>query len=75
MIPYFVFKNSITHALFVSIGITAAVLILFGIVRSRVIGGTLRDQAETAAMTLILGTVAAGASYGIVYAVNRASGL
>lgn len=73
MIPYFIFTHSTTHALFVSIGITAVVLILFGIVRSRLIGGTLRDQFETAVMTLLLGSVAAGASYGIVYAVDKAS--
>ncbi|KAK0925467.1 Protein ccc1 [Friedmanniomyces endolithicus] len=71
MIPYFAFKN-VTHALFTSIGITALILVVFGYVKALVTGCRHVDAVWSAAQTLLVGAVAAGASYGIVRGVNSA---
>jgi hypothetical protein len=70
MIPYFIFAHTLT-ALYVSIGISAVVLFLFGIVRARLIGASFKDQCMSAGMTMLLGGVAAGVSYGVVYGINQ----
>lgn len=72
MIPYFAMKN-VTHALFVSIGITVVILLGFGYIKNRVTVGTKRAGAYGAVQTLIVGVLAAGASYGIVRAIDSAS--
>ncbi|KAE9376203.1 DUF125-domain-containing protein [Stipitochalara longipes BDJ] len=65
MIPYFI-MHDVTHALFVSIGITALVLLVFGYIKNWVTVGTKKSAFYGAFQTLIVGAVAAGASYGIV---------
>jgi vacuolar iron transporter family protein len=65
MIPYFAMAN-VTHALFVSIGITAAVLLIFGYIKNWVTVGTKRSAFYGAFQTLLVGGLAAGTSYGIV---------
>ncbi|KAH8778942.1 Ccc1 family [Hyaloscypha finlandica] len=65
MIPYFAMSD-VTHALFVSIGITAVVLLVFGYIKNWVTVGTKRSAFYGAFQTLIVGAAAAGTSYGIV---------
>ncbi|KAF2858110.1 DUF125-domain-containing protein [Piedraia hortae CBS 480.64] len=72
MIPYFAIKENVTHALYVSIGITAVILVAFGYAKATFAGCTTRDQTWSALHTLLVGTVAAGVSYGIVRGVNSA---
>ncbi|KAK5130883.1 hypothetical protein LTR08_001604 [Meristemomyces frigidus] len=73
MIPYFAFKNNVNHALFCSIGITTVILIAFGYVKALVTGCKHRDAGWSALQTLVIGTVAAGVSYGIVKGLNSAT--
>jgi vacuolar iron transporter family protein len=70
MIPYFGMQN-VTHALFVSIGITAVVLMVFGYIKNWVTVGTKRSALWGAVQTLIVGAAAAGTSYGIVRAIDH----
>lgn len=69
MIPYFVMHN-VTHALFVSIGITVVILLGFGFVKNWVTIGTKRAGVYGAAQTLFIGVFAAATSYGIVRALD-----
>jgi VIT1/CCC1 family predicted Fe2+/Mn2+ transporter len=69
MIPYFAMRN-VTHALFVSIGITVVILIAFGFVKNFVTIGTKRAGFYGAAQTLCVGVLAAATSYGIVRAID-----
>ena len=70
MIPYFSMID-VTHALFVSIGITAVILIIFGGVKEWfTAGGGYMVAARGALETLVIGAAAAGASYGIVRAID-----
>jgi len=69
MIPYFAFKT-VNHALFTSIGITVVILIIFGFVKTYVSVMSKRAAVFGAAQTLLVGVLAAGASYGIVRAIN-----
>ncbi|KAH8896164.1 vacuolar iron transporter [Thozetella sp. PMI_491] len=72
MIPYFALQNA-THALFVSIGITAVILLVFGYIKSWI---TIRKGRATiwgAFQTLLVGAIAAGTSYGIVRALDSHS--
>lgn len=71
MIPYFNIHD-VNHALFVSIAITAVVLLAFGYAKAVVIGTTRSDAVKSAVQTLLVGAVAAAVSYGIVRAVNSA---
>ena len=72
MIPYFAIKN-VTHALFISIGITVVILLGFGYVKNKITVGTKRAGLYGAAQTLVVGALAASASYGIVRAIDSAS--
>ena len=65
MIPYFAIKN-VTHALFVSIGITVVILLAFGFVKNYITIRTKRSGLYGAVQTLAIGVLAAGTSYGIV---------
>ncbi len=65
MIPYFA-MHDVTHALFVSIGITVVILLVFGYIKNWVTIGTKRSGVYGAAQTLCIGVLAAGTSYGIV---------
>jgi VIT1/CCC1 family predicted Fe2+/Mn2+ transporter len=57
MIPYFAMKN-VTHALFVSIGITVAILLFFGFIKNYITIRTRRAGAYGAIETLLIGVVA-----------------
>lgn len=72
MIPYFAMKNT-NHALFISIGITVVVCITFGFFKNYAILKTKRAGLYGAAQTLIVGALAAGTSYGIVYGVDHSN--
>ena len=72
MIPYFA-MNNVTHALFVSIGITVVILNIFGFVKNYVTIGTQRAGIHGAVQTLFVGVLAAGTSYGIVRALDSKS--
>ncbi|TIA60951.1 hypothetical protein D6C76_10236 [Aureobasidium pullulans] len=69
MIPYFAFRNT-NYALFTSIGITVVILLVFGYGKSKIMGNTGRASLSSAVHTLVVGAVAAGASYGIVRGIN-----
>ncbi|KAG8410870.1 Protein ccc1 [Metarhizium acridum] len=70
MIPYFAL--AVKAALFVSIGVTAAMLTLFGFFKATSMGLARRAAAFSSAETLLIGGLAAAASYGIVKGVNSA---
>ena len=72
MIPYFATQN-VTHALFISIGITVIILLVFGYIKNRITVGTKRAGVYGALQTLLVGALAAGASYGIVRAIDSAN--
>lgn len=72
MIPYFA-MNDVTHALFVSIGITVVILLIFGFVKNYVTIRTKRAGAYGALQTLCIGALAAATSYGIVRGINSSS--
>ena len=72
MIPYFAMTN-VTHALFVSIGITFVILLVFGFVKNYITIRTKRAGLYGAVQTLFIGTLAAGTSYGIVRGINSSS--
>ena len=69
MIPYFAMRN-VSHALFVSIGITTVMLLVFGFIKNWVSIGTKRSGLYGAVQTLAVGSFAAAASYGIVRALS-----
>ena len=69
MIPYFAMSN-VTHALFVSIGITIAILLGFGFMKNWFTIGTKRAGFYGAVQTLCIGVLAAATSYGIVRALD-----
>lgn len=71
MIPYFAGFRNINHALFVSIGLTVVILLVFGYVKSIATGTTRKEGIWCAAQTLCVGTLAAGVSYGIVYGLHK----
>jgi VIT1/CCC1 family predicted Fe2+/Mn2+ transporter len=72
MIPYFA-MHDVTHALFVSIGITVVILLVFGYVKDYINIGTKRAGAYGAVQTLCIGVLAAATSYGIVRALDSKS--
>lgn len=69
MIPYFALRN-VTHALFISIAITVVILLGFGAVKNWITVHTKRSAVYGAIQTLCVGGLAAGASYGIVKAID-----
>jgi len=69
MIPYFIVKN-VAHALFISIGITVVILLVFGFVKNYVVIKTKRAGFFGAIQTLFIGVIAAATSYGIVRALD-----
>lgn len=69
MIPYFAIAR-VTNAFFVSIGLTALVLLAFGYIKTRVVIASHRTAFFGALQTLTIGGIAAGASYGIVRALG-----
>ncbi|CAM1503650.1 Fc.00g012410.m01.CDS01 [Cosmosporella sp. VM-42] len=73
MIPYFIMKR-VREALFVSIGITVAVLLVFGYVKNYVAIRNHRAGVWGALQTLVIGMLAAGTSYAIVRGLDRKDG-
>jgi VIT1/CCC1 family predicted Fe2+/Mn2+ transporter len=73
MIPYFAVKH-VNTALFISIVITVIILLIFGYSKSIITGTGHKSAAFSAIQTLIVGALAAGASYGIVRGVNASLG-
>ena len=69
MIPYFAIRT-VNHALFVSIGITAVVLLTFGYIKARITGTNQKDAFWSAGQTLLVGAVAAAVSYGVVRGID-----
>ncbi|GAD98406.1 protein CCC1, putative [Paecilomyces variotii No. 5] len=70
MIPYFA-MHSVLDALFASIGITFVILLVFGFVKNYVTVQTKRSGVYGAVQTLLVGALAAGTSYGIVYGIDH----
>ncbi|KAK6067394.1 vacuolar iron transporter (integral membrane protein DUF125) [Seiridium cupressi] len=69
MIPYFLMEKA-TEALFVSVGITVIVLLIFGYIKNWVMIRNKRAGMRGALQTLIIGALAAGTSYVIVRALD-----
>lgn len=72
MIPYFAMPN-VTHALFVSIGITVVILLAFGFIKNYVTVRSKRSGFNGALQTLFIGVLAAGVSYGIVRGIDSSN--
>lgn len=72
MLPYFVI-DTVVHALFVSIGITVVILLVFGYIKDWFTVRTTRAGIRGAWQTLLVGALAAGASYGIVRAIDSSN--
>lgn len=70
MIPYFMMER-VREALFVSIGITVAVLLVFGYVKNYVAIRNHKAGVYGALQTLVIGMLAAGTSYAIVRGLDR----
>jgi predicted membrane protein (TIGR00267 family) len=73
MLPYF-FMRKVNDALLMSIGITAVILLVFGYVKAIITGTGRRNALLSAVQTLVVGALAAGASYGIVRGINEKTG-
>jgi VIT1/CCC1 family predicted Fe2+/Mn2+ transporter len=73
MIPYFA-VNNVDRALFISIGVTCVVLLIFGYCKAIATGTTKTAALHGAVQTLGIGALAAGVSYGIVRGVNKGLG-
>jgi VIT1/CCC1 family predicted Fe2+/Mn2+ transporter len=73
LLPY-IFMRDVTHALFVSAGITGFVLIIFGIVKAYYTGSEIGWYGYTkgAIFTLAIGGAAAGSAYGISRGIESA---
>ncbi|UZJ57606.1 hypothetical protein CBS101457_006926 [Exobasidium rhododendri] len=71
LLPYIVIKQ-VRTALFVSIGITAGLLLAFGVIKQHYSGARTGFKGYTygAVSTLLVGGVAAAASWGIVHAIE-----
>jgi VIT1/CCC1 family predicted Fe2+/Mn2+ transporter len=65
LLPYFFLQNAY-DALYISIGVTLTTLMIFGYVKSILVSP--KTAFKGALQTLIIGAVAAGASFGIVKA-------
>jgi vacuolar iron transporter family protein len=73
-IPYFIVSNA-TTALFISIGITAVILLIFGVIKGYLTGSRSGWLwlAVSAIQTLAVGALAASASYGIVRVLDNSN--
>ncbi|KAI9312282.1 Ccc1 family [Dichotomocladium elegans] len=64
LLPY-VFIDNAMHALYISIAVTSLTLLVFGYIKSRLVNP--KSAVKGAFQTMLIGALAAGASYGIVY--------
>jgi len=76
LLPYIIFKDSVRFGLYCSIGVMVVVLILFGYCKTCVVRGwrgteNIKAGLQGAVTMLGAGAAAAGASAGIVYAINQ----
>jgi VIT1/CCC1 family predicted Fe2+/Mn2+ transporter len=69
MIPYFCLRNTL-HALYISIGVTAFVLLVFGFTKAKVTGTSHKNAVWSSLQTLLIGASAAAISWGIVRGIN-----
>lgn len=69
MIPYFAVQDT-TTALCISIGVTAAILLIFGYAKAKLLNSSNAQIFGSMVKTLAIGAAAAGASYGIVRGVD-----
>lgn len=69
LIPYFFLSNAF-EALYISIAVTLTTLLIFGYVKSVLVSP--KTAIKGALQTLVIGAVAAGASFGIVKAIPGA---
>ncbi len=69
MIPYFATRH-INKALFISIGVTVVILVGFGYYKAILSGCTKYNGIKSALHTLLVGVLAAGASFGIVKGIS-----
>jgi vacuolar iron transporter family protein len=72
MVPYFAVQDVYT-ALYISIGLAVFVLIVFGFLKAWLFGATMGQSLKSSVSTLIIGAVAAAASYGIVKGIDTSS--
>jgi len=70
MIPYLAIKDSMNRALYVSVGITAALLMIVGFLQAVLFGCTWRRGTMHAIRVFAIGASAAGVSYGFVEALH-----
>ena len=70
MIPYFAIAD-VFNAFYTSIGVTIAILLVFGYGKAAATGCTKLDSCVSALHTLGVGAFAAAVSYAVVRAVNR----
>lgn len=71
LLPY-CFIDDAVFALYISVAVTSLTLLIFGYVKSRLVNPN--GALWGAVQTLLIGAVAAGASYGIVYLLPQAEG-
>ncbi|KAI9344733.1 Ccc1 family [Pilaira anomala] len=64
LLPYCFFEDA-TYALYISVAVTFLTLLIFGYIKSRLVNP--HGAVWGAVQTLLIGAIAAGASYGIVY--------
>lgn len=69
MIPYFAVEE-VTSGLYISIGVTAVILLIVGYLKCAITSSTGRRSLWGALQTLCIGSAAAGTSYGIVRAID-----
>lgn len=71
LVPYFCFET-VLHAFYASIGVTAATLVIFGIVKAYFTGSRIgwKGYTKSALATLAIGGMAAGSAYGISRAIE-----
>lgn len=70
MLPYF-FTANVLHGLLASVVITFFLLIAFGYVKATVTGCGKEAAVRSAWQTLLVGAVASGCSFGIVWGLNN----
>ena len=64
LLPYIFIEES-TFALYISVAVTFLTLLIFGYIKSRLVNP--KSAIKGAFQTLLIGAIAAGASYSIVY--------
>jgi VIT1/CCC1 family predicted Fe2+/Mn2+ transporter len=71
MVPYLAIKTSMNLALYVSIGVTAVLLMMVGFLQAVLFGCTWKRATMHAVRVFAIGASAAGVSYGFVKALHQ----